>query len=346
MNPFDLITLLAVLRVQKTMPSFWSRWFPTTITFETETIAFDEVSDDYRKMAPFVAPNVQGRVQKQGGYQTSSYAPAYVKPKDVVRPNQAIKRRAGESLVTGTLSMQQRIDATVADLLASQRIKIENRVEWMRAKALIDGKITIEGRDYPKVTIDFNRDASLTTVLTGTAKWSDALSTPMKDLADARRKSNDLCGAVIRDFIFGANAFALFYAKLDPTKIQNNTLRGSEGTVSAFLDGLEGVEFAGTVSGVNGAGLMNLWVYTQKVRNEAGALVDVLDTNTVVGVSDSIQGVNCYGAIEDLGALSAMEMYPKMWADDDPSAMYVMTQSAPLPVPKMVNASFSMKVHS
>lgn len=346
MNPFDLITLLEVLRVQKQLVSFWSRWFPETITFDTAEIAFDKVSSDYRKMAPFVAPNVQGRVQRQAGFSTISYAPAYVKPKDVVRPNIAQRRTAGESLVTGTLSQQQRYDNAVANLLAEQRIKIENRVEWMRAKALIDGKITVEGRDYPKVTIDFGRHASLTTVLTGTARWSDALSTPIKDLSDARRRVSDLSGAVVRDYVFGPSAWALFYAKLpDASKLQNNTLRGSEGTVSSFLDGLEGVEFAGSISGVGGAGEMRFWVYSAKVLDETGALVDILQTDTVVGVSDSVQGVDCYGAIEDLGSLSAIEMYPKMWEEQDPSAMYLMTQSAPLPVPKYANATFSIRVN-
>lgn len=348
MNPFDLITLLAVLRVQKSITPFWGRWFPSVITFETESIAFDQVSDDYRRVAPFVAPNVQGRVQRQKGFQTVAYSPAYVKPMDVVRPNQAFKRSAGESLITGSMTPQQRIDATVANLLATQRIKIENRIEWMRAKAIIDGKVTIEGRDYPKVTIDFNRDASLTSVLLGAARWSDASATHasmIKDLTGMRKKSNDLSGAVIRDYVFGTEAWALFAAKIDPAKIQNNTIRGSEGTVSAYLDGIEGVEFAGTIAGLNGAGSMNLWVYSQKVIDEeTGSLLDILDVNTVVGVADQVSGTDCYGAIEDLGSLQAIEMFPKMWAEENPSRMMLMTQSAPLPVPAYPNATFSIKV--
>lgn len=349
MNPYDLITLLRVISVQKTIKPFWGKWFPETLTFDTESIAFDKVSTDYRKLAPFVAPNVQGRVQKQQGYSTVSYRPAYVKPKDIVRPNQMFARQAGEPLIVGSATPQQRLNNAVTRLLAEHRIKIDNRVEWMRAKALIDGKVTVEGRDYPKVTVDFNRAASLTVTLAGTAKW-DAPTTakPLVDLAAGRRDVNDRTGAIVRDYVFGANAWTLFYAIIDPKLIvlQDSQIRGSTGTISAFLDGLEGVEFAGTIAGVNGAGAMNLWVYSQKYLDDDGVtLVDILNTNTVVGLSDAVQGVNCFGAIEDLEAgLVATEYFPKVYDEKDPSARYLLTQSAPLPVPRQPNATFSIRV--
>lgn len=345
MNPYDLITLLGVIQVQKSIKPFWGKWFPSERVFETESIAFDEVSEDYRRMAPFVVPNVQGRIQRQRGYQTFAYKPAYVKPKDAVRPNQFFTRTAGESLVTGTLTAQQRANARIAELLASHKIKIDNRVEWMRGKILIDGKVTIEGRDYPKVTVDFNRDASLTVTLTGTAKWdAPSTATPVKDLQGLRRKISDLTGAVARDYVFGENAWALFYATIDPVKLQNNQIRGSTGTISAFLDGLEGVEYAGTIAGVNGAGQMNLWVYSQKFKEDDDSLIDGLNTNTVVVLADAVDGVNCYGAIEDIECLQALKYFPKVYDEKDPSVRYLLTQSAPLPVPRQINATASIRV--
>lgn len=350
MNPYDLITLLSVLQVQKSLKPFWGRWFRSEIVFETAEIAFDKVSDDYRRMAPFVAPNVQGRIQRRSGSSIVSYRPAYVKPKDAIRPNEFFKRTPGESLITGTLSPEARRNATVAKLLGDHRTKIDNRVEWMRAKALIDGMVTVEGRDYPKVTIDFNRDASLTVTLTGTAQWDEPAVTstadPIGDLQDLRRKINDLTGDVARDYVFGPNAWALFYASIDPDELQNNEIRGSEGTISRFLDGLEGVEYAGDLRGVNGAGLMRCWVYSQKVYEDdsSSTLTDILDTNTVVLIGDGVQGVDCYGAIEDHEALRALKYFPKVYDEQDPSVRYLLTQSAPLPVPKQINSTASIKV--
>lgn len=343
MNPYDLVTLLGVLKTSKTMKYFWSKWFPREILFETDKIAFDDVSEDYRRLAPFVAPNVQGRVQKQRGFSTTTYAPAYVKPKDIVRPNQAFARRPGESLVVGSLTPEQRMDAAVSELLFSQRVKIDNTVEWMRCQALAYGKYTVEGRDYPKVTVDFNRHSSLTYTLAGGAKWDQVTATPLADLAAGKVNVNNRSGGVVRDVVFGSNAWSLFYAKIDPTKVQNNQIRGSEGTISAFLDGLEGVEYAGTIAGVNGAGMTNLWVYSQKFVADDGTVTDMLNTNLVVGLSEAANGADCYGAIEDLGALKALKYFPKVWDNEDPSVRYLMTQSAPLPVPGQ-NGTYSILV--
>lgn len=350
MNPYDLITLLTVLSVQKTIKPFWGRWFTSEIIFETAEIAFDKVNEDYRRLAPFVAPNVQGRIQKRKGSSIVSYAPAYVKPKDAVRPNEFFKRTPGEALITGSMTPEQRKNATIAKLLGEHRIKIDNRVEWMRAKALIDGMVTVEGKDYPKVTIDFNRDASLTVTLTGTAKWDEpsgtSTATPVEDLQLMRRKINDLTGDVARDYVFGPDAWALFYATLDPKELQNNEIRGSEGTISAFLDGLEGVEYAGDIRGVGGAGLMRCWVYSQKVLEDenTSVLTDILDTNTVVLIGSGVQGVDCYGAIEDLDSLVATKYFPKIYDEKDPSVRYLLTQSAPLPVPKQINCTAKLVV--
>jgi hypothetical protein len=350
MNPYDLITLLTVLSTQKTIKPFWGRWFTSEIVFDTAEIAFDKVNVDYRRLAPFVAPNVQGRVQRRSGSSIVSYRPAYVKPKDAVRPNEAFRRTPGEALITGTLTPEQRRNATVARLLGEHRIKIDNRVEWMRAKALIDGAITVEGRDYPKVTIDFNRDASLTVTLTGTAQWDEpevsSTADPIGDLQSLRRAINDLTGDVARDYVFGSNAWALFYGFLDPEELQNNELRGSEGTISRFLDGLEGVEYAGDLRGVGGAGLMRCWVYSQKAYEDdsTNTLTDILNTDTVVLIGEGVQGVDCYGAIEDHDALLPLKYFPKVYDEQDPSVRYLLTQSAPLPVPKQINSTASIRV--
>lgn len=347
MGPFDLTTLLGVLSSTKTLPTFWLQFFPDEITFTTESIAFDELSEDYRKLAPFVAPNVQGRVQKQDGFRTVAYRPAYVKPKDIVDPNlNMFTRTPGESLTTGSLSPQQRYDATVAKLLSDQRRKIDNRLEWMAAKAIQDGKITIDGVDYPRVTVDFNRDAILTRTLVGTAQWNSTAANPLADIRQANRDSNALCGATGHRLIFGANAWDSFSAWIfeNDIKLVNNDYRGSQSEITQFYEGYEGLEYVGRVRGSNGQGF-ECWVYSAKFTNEQGVQEDMLDQDTVVGVSSMVAGVQAFGAIRDKKAgLRPLRYFPKMWEVEDPSVEYLMTQSAPLMVPRYPNATWSMKV--
>lgn len=349
MGIYDTSTMLEVLRVQKTPQTFWlDKFFPNQINFDTDKILFDRVNADYRRRAPFVAPNVQGKVMSLEGYDTVSFKPAYVKPKHVVDIDTPFIRRPGESLMTGSMTPAQRRDAAVAEILARHNDMHAMTREWMAARAVIDGKVTVEGENYPAVTVDFLRDASLTVTLAGAAKWDQATSTHLADIFNARRNSNTLCGAVIRDIIFGADAWALFSTKADVKALLDNTVRGSDTNFTKLNDGFEdSFEYVGTLVGVNGSGLVRMWVYTGKYRDESGTLVDMMDSKTVVGVdAGMLQGFRCYGAIKDGKAgFQALDMFPKMWEEEgDPWAEYVMTQSAPLMVPKQPNASFSIKV--
>lgn len=349
MGPFDLTELLGVLSTTKMLPKFWLQFFPDEITFNTESIAMDEISDDYRRLAPFVAPNVQGRVAKQDGFRTVSYRPAYVKPKDVVDPNNNMfVRRPGESMATGTLTPEQRFEATVAQLLSNQRTKIDNRLEWMAAKTIQDGKVTIDGVDYPQVTVDYNRDASLTATLVGTAQWNSTAASPLGDIRRMNKASNDLCGATNHRIIFGSDAWDSFSAWLveNELKLINNDYRGSSTEISLITDGFEGLEYVGRVRGSNGAGF-DCWIYSAKFTDDAGVQQPMMDPDTVVGVSTMVAGVQAFGAIRDRKAgLAPLRYFPKMWDVEDPSVTYLMTQSAPLTVPRYINATWSLKVQS
>lgn len=345
---FDTTTLLEVLRTQKSPKSFWlEKCFPRQINFDTDKIAFDRVNEDYRRLAPFVAPNVQGKVMSREGSDMVAFKPAYVKPKHVVDIDDVLVRQPGEALGTGSLTQEQRREAVVADILRRHREMHAMTREWLAARAIIDGKVTISGENYPAVTVDFRRDASLTIVLAGAALWTDPLATPLADIKSARQAANALSGAVIRDVIFGSNAWALFSADADVKALLDKQVRGSESDFTKMTDGFEdSVEYLGSLVGTNGTGLTRLWLYSGKYRDETDTLKDILDTNTVVGVDFGlVQGHRCFGAIRDGKAgFQPLDMFPKMWEDEDPWAEYVMTQSAPLMVPKQPNATFSIKV--
>lgn len=345
----DLYTtydLLEVVRVQKSLPSFWLQFFPNQLNSTTDEIALDKVSTNYKRLAPFVAPNVQGRVSKKDGYTTVSFRPAYVKPKDIVDPSNDLVRQPGEAFATGSLSLEQRRNAVMAQLLQGQRIKIDNRLEWMACKAIVDGKVVVQGDDYPSVTVDFRRNAALTITLAGVAKWDQVTATPAADIMSARRAIQDKCGAVANRVIFGANAWQNFYAKEISGKeatLQNNQIRGSETGISFLRDGFEGVEFMGRYQGSNGAGF-ECYVYTAKYEDDNGVLQDMMDTNKVVLAAPDVKGVQCFGAIRDKRAgFQSLKYFPKNWETEDPSVEYVMTQSAPLMVPSQPDATASIQ---
>lgn len=344
---YDRATLESVYRfTQPPITPFYLQFFRREITFETPEIMFDRVFEDTRRLAPFVLPNMKGRPQTLTGYDTLRFRPAYTKIKDPVSAEMHIERVAGETPITGNLSNAQRRDLVIAKLLEMARTKMRNRFEWMAAKAVITGQVVVEGEDYPSVTVDFRRDASLTTVLTGTNRWNQTGVDPFVALVASRTQSNLLSGSYTKRFIFGANAWNSFTQRVDLRDLMDKNFGGQDVQVSLIRTGLVGQEFMGFIQGPQGQGRMEFWVDTsQYIDPTTGSLTYFLDQDTVVGIDDSFDGIQCFGAIQDASAqYRAMKLFFKNWIEQDPSIEYLLTQSAPLMVPKNPNTTFSIKV--
>jgi len=347
-NLYDLATLLEVRRKQDDVKVFWLNFFGRQINFETQFIDFERVARRYKKLAPFVAPNVQGRVIKGQGSNLQRFAPAYVKLKSVIDPQKVLTRQVGE-VPYQPISNSQRRAAVIAEETRDHKARLINRNEWLAAQAIIYGSVTISGEDYPTQTVDFGRDASLTSVLAGGARWDQATADPLADIKLMRRRSNDLSGSVVRRVIFGADAWDLFVERLGLNNPQSGnlldtTFRGSETSVSRLLDGFEGAEYAGTVTGTSGQGRIECWVYSASYDDDTGASRDFMHPKDVVGVGE-FDGVRCYGAIHDPRAgYQALEVFMKNYLNEDPAAEYLLSQSAPLMVPGEPNATFRIRV--
>lgn len=342
---YDLVTLMEVFRhTRKPTPAFWLSFFPRQINFETKEIMFDRVYGDDRGIAPFVVPTSQGRPQRLEGYDAVSFAPAYVKINDVVDPGMHIDRVPGEAL-GGTLSLEQRRNAVIAELLRKQRIKFQNRNEWLAARAIIDGEVEIKGEDYPARLVNFRRDPSLDITLIGNAKWDTIGSDPLGTIKLARMRCNTLSGAQVRRYIFGAEAWDKLASRVNLKEMMNVNYGGTDTKVTLISDGYDGQEYMGRIAGLNGAGSIEAWVDTSKYVDENGQEQFFLDQNTVVGVSPQIEGVRCFGAIQDNRAgFKALEYFFKNYELPNPSLEYLLGQSAPLMVPRNPNASFRIKV--
>lgn len=358
--PITLFNTWTLIQVQQRFPDlpdgFWRKFFTREVTSASEEIMFDAIDTPERKLAPFVAPNVQGRVFRGQGFLTRSFKPAYVKPKHIMEPSKALRRMFGETL-GGSVSPESRYRAKVGEYLRIEREMIERRWDWMAAQAIIYGEVTIDGQDYPTQTIDFGRNAALDITLTGTARWDQfATADPLADLQSAESAAFRYGNAPITDFVFGNDAWAAFIKNEDVLDLLDNTRRGSTAEFSRTgLNQSGNYQPMGEISSAQG-GSFRLWRYNNwyhEVNEETGELTvrDFLDVRDVVGIGQAIDGVAAFGAIQDVRALEAgglveTRMYPKQWIEEDPSTMNIMTQSAPLFVPTNPNNTFRIRVKS
>lgn len=342
--------LLPVVETIKPQTYFWrDRFFGQQVNFTTQTIAFEELPTEQR-LAPFVSPQAQGRIMRLKGRTSKVFAPAYVKPKHEIDPNMniIIARSAGEA-IGGSQTMEQRWDRAVANTLTLQSDMIDRREEWMCAQAVINGGVTVSGEDYPSVYVDYGRDASLTTVLTGTARWGQSAAAPLTNLGTSRLAAFRLSSRPVRDVVMGLDAFALFFASQEVKDMlaasANYRVTTSDSQLALFSDGSTPLEYRGRLQGANGQGELNIWTYSQTYEDYDGTTLNIMNPLDVVGIATSIDGYMCYGAIKDSKAgLRPLARFPKMWEVEDPSVTYTMTQSSPLPVPTRPNASFRIRV--
>lgn len=341
-----------LILVQQRLPNlpdgFWRNLFTRVITSDREDIMFELADLDDRVLAPFVAPNVQGRIMRNQGYFARQFRPAYVKPKHVVLPHNAIARRMGEPILGG-MSLQARFDAAVADNLRAEREMIERRLDWMAAQAVIYGMVTVVGDDYPPRTVDFLRDSSLTATLSGAATWDQTTADPLGDLAGMCDLAFELGHAPITDLVFGTAAWAPFIRNEEVVNLLSTQFRGSTSDFArTVLTQSMNYQSMGFIDGPGGR--FNMWRYTNwyaETQSDGSRVRKAfLDPRDVIGYGPGLDGIQFFGAIMDADAnfLTEATIFPKMWREPDPSAVFTMSQAAPLMVPTNPNNSFRLRV--
>jgi hypothetical protein len=339
---YDTRTLVKVVEDLRRPRAFLlDTFFPFIQTFDTEAIDFDKLETSH-KPAPFVHPEVAARPTRSRGFTTRSFTPAYVKPMETVKPGRAMKRLAGERY-TGDMTPVARLEATITGILAEQQKSILRRKEIMASEALRTGMVTVEGQDYPKVIVDYGRDTGLTVTLAGAARWGQAGVKPLDSLEDWAGLVQDASGTSPTDVVMDKLAWRLFRENVDV----NNVLDNRRGTESPGLE-TAAVTVGNRISDARNLGSFGdftFWLYNDTYEDEAGATQRLLPDYTVILGSVDIEGVQAHGAIQDVGSLQELEIFPKIWDEQNPSTRNVMSQSAPLPVPARTDASFCATVN-
>lgn len=350
---FTTAQLAGVVKTGPKVTPFWLHFFGESKLLEAQEIAWDYVYKDMRGLAHFVPPDVEAVVNKHTGFETRAFLPAFMKEKDAITARTNLTERTpGEPIGSGNKSPEQRRIDMIADFMLDHRTKITNTFEYMSARAVIDGKLTVVGDRHPVAYVDFKRDSSLTYTLVGGAQWSMATAKPIDDIAAAMRNSNALCSATHHSIIFDMKAWAKFakYLKDTDTKLINRDYRGSTTSVSLLPAMVEnGVQYMGQVSS-EFESVFDCYVCSGGVIDVDGTFLPFMEDNTVVGVCPQmLMGTRIHTYVPVIGEDGSMhyvvdEFVPSHFVNNDPPAEFIMTQSAGLVIPVQPNATFKINV--
>jgi hypothetical protein len=341
MELFDTLELAGMVDALDTPRRFiFETFFGTsTITFESEEIMFDKISQS-RRIAPYVSPFIPGKPQTIRGGTARTFRPAYVKPKAPINPGAVIKRRPGEPPL-GSLSKQERFNRIVVQELLDQDGQIARREEQMAVEIMRTGKVVVESENFTRMEVDYARPADQTIALTGSARWGESGISPLENIKTWAETVHSSSGTHPGQVILDPKAAGLFLADEKLMKILDNRRQVSGSMeLAGQVTGAQGVE----VVYIGSIGQFEFWQYQALYQTDAGAMAKVMPDYTVMMGSAGVEGHACYGAIMDLESLQAVERFSKMWEEKDPSVAMLMTQSAPLPVPARIEGSFCATV--
>lgn len=341
---YSTAAMLPLVRSLKT-PGHWilDTYFGSGRSYSDDEKIYFDVEVDSQQVAPFVSPMMAGKVMSEEGRETRSFAPAYIKPKHDIRPNEVIIRQPGEPLL-GNLTPQQRAPLILARKLALQSGQIQRRWELMAAEFARTGKIVVKGENYPERIVDFRRDAALTIDLTidSAKRWGETGVSPIDDLERWFGLTGEKSNAAPSICTMTEDAWSL--VKEDPKfdKMLDRT-RGQDAAVSlGFKPGVPG---SPTYKGRLGS--VDFYTYNDTFRDPVtNAITTLLPPYTVMwSAPGALEGALHFGAIldEDAG-FQSVDIFPKSWTEKDPSVRWLLSQSAPLPVPRRPNACGCAKV--
>jgi len=310
-------------------------------TEDSEDIHFD-IDKSKPRLVPFVSPLVEGKVVASEGFETKSFKPAYVKDKRRFNPSAPLKRQIGET-IGGNLRPMDRREAALSKSLTNQLQNLTRREEVMAAEALLSGKITVSGEDYPTQIVDFQRDSLLTQALTGNTRWGQSGVKVLDDIEDWAGLVQSKSGAAARTVVMDPLAWRVFKSN-DKVEKLLELRRGTQTSLSIDPripgQGNDKARFAGSV------GDFDFWIYNDAYVDDNGQSRNVLPGYSVIlGSQSLLEGTRCYGVIQDEKAgYRASRYFVKSWLEEDPAVRWLLMQSAPLMVPYRPNASFAATV--
>jgi hypothetical protein len=356
-NPYELWQtrqLLGVFRDSKPETFYFGRLFPNQMLSDSEWIDFEKLPVRSRKLAPFVKPLGRGHgvfTDKVDGYR---FKPANVVVEDSVDPLRPLTMQPGidPSMldVRQRLSPMQRLSLIKAQMLREMQLAVERRWEWMRARAIIDGKVTCVYKDGASVLVDFKRDAGHTETLTSGNYWGDTgvsildhVKTIMDTMVDA-----DFGGLPTRITMGGGVATVVrkdaeILDHLDVNK------RGGVHTVDRGIAPSDKIfKFGELFIGGASGHVIELWVNNETYTADNGTQTRYLGNNEIIVESspEAINGYECFGQIVDKDAqYQAIPMFPKNFETGERVKVENLSvESAPLFVPINPNATYKATV--
>ena len=342
---FETRVMLRAMEEMKLASTFLrDTFFKNTTKSESEYVDID-IYKGKRKISVYVSPYSQGKVRTRDGYETKTYKPPYIKEKRTTTAADLLKRSIGENIYSSTPPSQKASEQLAKDLLEMDTC-ITRAEELQAAQALFQGKVILQKQkddgSFMNEEINYSPSDTHKITLTGNDLWSDRNnSDPLVKLRSLRRMLIQDSGVNPDILIMSSDVIDAFLTHpvikgtggLSPIKVQL-------GQISPQLLP-NGVTYWGFLQDI----ACDIYSYDEwyldPVDNTEKAMVPA---KKIFMGSTKARMDKLYGCIKDLSALYPVDRFPKSWEEEDPSARFLLMQSAPLLVPTQIDSFLTAQV--
>lgn len=335
LNPaYETKTMLAPFLQGPLVSSFLRDTFFGARDFaQTPLIEFD-FRRGRRKMAPFVAPLIGGKLMERQGFETRFFRAPRIAPVRALRTPDLESRLPGETIYSQRSSADR-----AAELLAEDAIfcdeAITRREEWMCRNVLVNGAISVTADTGYTMSIDYTQSSAgaANNHYVPAVKWDVASgSDPLADLEAARLATIKDSGIAPNVALMGVNAAKVFIRNPQVAALLNK-LQYSIATIEPIIQS-NSVVLIGRVPG------MQVYEYAEYFEDDAGNIFPMLPDNFVMLLSTTVPNKIVYGAFTQLEDAKAkrfvtyqQDRIPFVYGDEEGGALYYRLTSCPLPMP-------------
>lgn len=338
--PLELLDVgeLALIHTNYKPMDTWllDKFFPNRPAFDRDEVPLAEINTVH-DLAPLVAPHQPGKpFDTKRAAKVDFVQPAYYKPKNMVTPATAFdealmeRLRSAGIISTGSQQMTDQEKMMIAQIAVMKRNHdaIDNSVLLMATELLLNGKYLLQSDDYEYNLVDYERDPSLT--FTPLTPWNQSGAKPVTDIETIETRLLDANGGSSKAYLMSGKVWAALFANEEFKERYIKPYAGISVPYKPSLNVQEGASFKGHLDD------KELWVFDATYRLKNGVKRFIPDD--YFGAISDLNGSIAQCKIKNMLANGAVQKYfDRQWYNEDPSGIFLMTESAPLAVPSNKN---------
>lgn len=321
---FDPRVLTGVINLRPVKHDLFTSFFHEVAPKPVEVFEL-ETSLRGASILPNITNNDAGTMRKGETLTVSYVAAPRFRPKRAFRAADLLKTQKGFTPYDPRLNPVER---AIADDMDAHRDDIDRMLEIMCAQAAVDGKIElydmIEGTVRATYTVDFKRPESHDLVLSGESLWNDPESDLIGMVEDCGLLiQEDTGGLSATDLILGKDAWTAFRRHPDVKDTLDNR-RVDIGSLSPRVS----AKLKGQWNG------LNIWTHNATYKDISGNTKYYLEPKCALLLARDAESVIEFGQPVDIKCEGPTKIFAKQFEQEDPSGIFTIAESRPLPIPR------------